>query len=132
MFTKPLLLFSAAFMALMGLMATFLPQEMLAFAGALPDEVMTRIVQLLGALHLVLAMLNWMARDFIIGGIYNRPIAMANFLHFIVAGMALAREVAAGQTAAPWLVVTAVYVIFSIWFALVLFTHPGKKAAPTA
>jgi hypothetical protein len=36
-------------------------------------------------------MLNWMAKGTIIGGIYNRPIAIANLTHFLIGGLALAK-----------------------------------------
>ena len=34
-------------------------------------------------------MLNWMAKGTLIGGIYNKPIAIGNFTHFTIGGLAL-------------------------------------------
>jgi len=48
---------------------------------------------LLGALYVDFAMLNWMVKGSLIGNIYNRPVAVANFTHFLVGGLALAKGV---------------------------------------
>jgi hypothetical protein len=72
-------------------------------------------------------MLDWMAKESVIGGIYNRPIAIGNLVHFLVAGLALVKAVAAGQRSAPLLVLAAVYALLAIAFARIAF-----GASPTA
>ena len=48
--------------------------------------------QACGVLYLGFAILNWMAKDDLIGGIYSRPVAMGNFLHFFTIAMALVKS----------------------------------------
>ena len=39
------------------------------------------------------AMLNWMAKGVIIGGIYSRPIVIANLAHFLIGDLELIKAV---------------------------------------
>lgn len=117
---------SAALLGLLGLAASFLPHEILTFAGSEPDRVSAIIVQVTGGLYFGFAILNWMAKDIQIGGIYSRPLAMGNFTHFAIVSIALSKSVFAGPDA--WLLGAAlVYLAFAVWFGLVLFTHPSAK-----
>jgi len=125
--TRLLMASSAAFMALIGLAASFLPQEVLSQAGVPPVTVLVVLVQVTGALYLGFAMLNWMARGVLIGGIYSRPLAMGNFLHFAVVAATLAKAMTAVDLRVVYLS-AAIYIVFAVWFALVLFTHPIRKA----
>jgi hypothetical protein len=95
--------------------------------GAPPAPFLTLFVQIAAALYLSFAVLNWMASGSTIGGVYNRPVAMANFFHFFVAAIALVKAVMAGQRAV-WLLVAAVlYVLFTAAFGwLVFFWSPVK------
>jgi hypothetical protein len=116
--TKLLMNLSAAWMALLGLIATFLPQEVLAHYGAAPDRHAALFLQVLGAAYLGFAMMNWMAREVLIGGIYSRPLAMGNMVHFVVGGLALVKG--------GLIVVALVYAAFAVWFGMVVFKHPLK------
>lgn len=124
--TKALMSVTAAFLALAGLAATFLPQELLAAAGVPASGVLPVIVQLAGALYLGFALLDWMARDSPIGGIYNRPVALANQFHFFVGALALMKASGHGNPLAVSLLAIP-YVLFAIAFSyLVFFASPGK------
>ena len=89
------------------------------------------LVQLLGALLLAFAMLNWMAKDNLIGGIYNRPVAVANLLHFAVGAITLAKVVLRRSKPVYIVAAAAVYVTFAIGFAAVVFGNP-VKAEPSS
>src|SRR5690554_807445 len=95
--TNVLMVLSALLMALLGMAATFLPQEIAAYAGAEADALMVLVVQATGALYLGFAFLNWTARANLMGGIYSRPVALGNFLHFAMVTLALGKAVLAGQ-----------------------------------
>jgi hypothetical protein len=117
--TKLLMLSSAIFMLALGLIATFAPEK---FSGQAPAGSLAALaVQAAGALYLGFAILNWMAKDNAIGGIYSRPVALGNLLHFFAVAMTLLRVVAAGNRQGPILASTALYLIFAVWFGLVVF-----------
>jgi len=119
--TKILMASSALVMAALGVAATFLPQEIVAALGGGGGRTLPLLVQVLGASYLGFAMLNWMAKESLIGGIYSRPVSMGNFLHFAVAGIALVKAVVAGERAVAVLVCTAIYVVFAVAFGAVVF-----------
>jgi len=129
LYTKALMTGAAAVMLSAGLVTTFAPQELLARYGGPPGAIPGLVVQAAGALYLGFAMLNWMAKDNLIGGIYSRPVAMGNFLHFFALAAALAKAVAGGHTETPILAAAAIYLVFAVWFGLVAFTSPLPKNA---
>lgn len=126
--TRVVMTASAVFMAAVGLAASFLPQEILASLDVPPNGGLTILVQIGAALCLALAMVNWMARESLIGGIYNRPVAMGNFTHFFIGAIVLAKGLLAGQTAWLW-AACAIYALFTLGFGLVAFGSPVKTSA---
>lgn len=120
---------SALVLAVCGVAASFLPQEILAAIGVAPHVVMTAIVQLLGALLLAFAMVDWMAKDSLIGGIYNRPVSIGNLVHFAVGAITLGKLVLAGGAPRAVLVAAAVYAVFAVAFATLVF---GSGVTPAA
>ena len=118
---------SAGFLAALGVGITFLPQELLAHMGAQNQGNLVLLMQLLGALYLGLAVLNWMNRGTLIGGIYGRPVSMANFFNFSVGALALVKGVVAHQFMIEVAVMATIYSTFGVWFGLVLFTHPSPR-----
>ena len=124
--TRLLMRASAVFVGVLGASATFLPQEILVRAGTLPIGFSVVLVQIAGALYLGFAILNWMAQGNIIGGIYSRPVAIANLAHFTIAGLALMRFILGGQHAAEVIVGAAAYTAFAVLFTLVAFGHPPR------
>jgi hypothetical protein len=130
MHTNLLMSTSALLMALLGIAATFFPQEILAYAGAGPTGLAVLIVQVAGGLYLGFAMLNWMARANLIGGIYSRPVALGNFLHFVVVAAALGKALLGGLLTPAVVAGTAAYTVFAVWFGFVLFTHPAQHGEP--
>ena len=84
--------------------------------------------QIVGALYFGFAMLNWMTKESLIGGIYNRPIAVANLTHFMIAGLALVKAVASNpELPKPVWVAAGAYAVFGILFMIILFRHPVKS-----
>ena len=120
---------SAIFMGILGIAASFLPQEILIYFDSHANKPVVLIVQITGALYMGFAILNWMAKGNLIGGIYSRPVALGNFLHFTIVALALLKALIAGQNAIEIVMGTAVYLIFAMWFGFILFGSPVKKAA---
>ncbi len=59
--------------------------------------------QLLAAAWLGVAALNWLQRATVLGGIYGRPVVLANLALYLVSALSLLRVVAGGAApAAVW------------------------------
>jgi hypothetical protein len=126
--TKLLMSLSALFMAGLGVVASFLPQEVAAHFGARPDFHTVLVIQITGALYLGFAILNWMAKGVLIGGIYSRPVALGNFLHFAVVAISLLKTLTTGVRASEIIVAAAIYSLFGAWFGAVFFTSPTSSS----
>jgi hypothetical protein len=125
--TKILLISSCIFLGISGAILTFIPDEIISSLSITPNPISTLSLQLLGALYLGFAMLNWMVKGSLIGGIYNKPIAVANFMHFGVAAFALIKIISKIQIHSEFIIsLTIVYAIFAILFAYVFSTNPSK------
>jgi len=122
--TRLLMTLSAALNAAVGVAASFVPHEILNYVGVSATPFTVSVIQLAGALYLGFALLNWMARGTLLGGIYGRPIGIANVAHFAMAAIMLVKLVLGGQREAVLLVGTLIYVITAAWFVLVVF-GPG-------
>ena len=125
---------SALFMAVLGFVATFLPQELVGYSSSQANELVVSVIQVTGALYWGFAILNWMARSNLIGGIYSRPVALGNFLHFVMVALTMWRLVGDGHTTIEVVLAAVVYTGFAVSFGLVLFTHPhtSKQGAKEA
>ena len=129
--TRIVMIASALVLGLLGLIASFLPHEVLAYAGEVSTGLLPFLVQIIGALYLGFAMMNWTAKDSLIGGIYNRPVAFGNFMHFVVGAIALGKGAVALSFTTPLVLAAILYAIFAIAFAIVFFTSPVKRTDAT-
>ena len=124
--TKLLMISSASVMGVAGVLLQFIPHEILNYFGADSSGINSLFVQIAGALYLGFAMMNWMAKTVLIGGIYARPLAIGNFVHFTVGALALIKYAfAASGSPVVWLLAAA-YSLLAILFGYVFFTHPLK------
>lgn len=122
--TRFLMMASALFLAIIGIIATFAPELILRFLDNAPSDAVLLIVQILGALYLGFAALNWMARENLIGGIYSKPLVVANLMHFMVGGLAIIKVVAVTPALQPLWPLALIYAVFAIAFGLVMNRHP--------
>lgn len=126
--TKLLMTVSALFMAVMGILFSFLPQEIMAHFNIESNVITLLFLNLLSALYLGFGMLNWMSKGSYIGGIYNKPIAIGNLLHYAVGAIVLFKITAnMGEHSSYIIPLTSIYIIFSILFFYVFKTNPEKK-----
>lgn len=124
--TKIIMISSCIFLAAVGVTLTFIPDEIILSLNVKPDPIITLSFQLLGALYLGFAMLNWMAKGSLIGGIYNKPITIGNFMHFGVGALALVKLIPETQNNLEITIpLVIVYVIFTILFGYVFRTNPS-------
>lgn len=117
--TRLLMTASAVLMAAAGGLGTFLPDEILRYGRMTPEKGAALMVQLIGGLYLALATLDWTARGNLMGGIYARPVVLANFAYFWIATLTMARAVSTGG--GPLVAALAIHAVLAVWFALVLF-----------
>ena len=76
--TKILMTSSALILGLAGVFALFVPEVLLPAAAGTTSV----LVQLMGALYFSFALMNWTAKDSLIGGIYARPGSEDEGLHW--------------------------------------------------
>jgi len=86
------------------------------------------IVQIAGALYAGFAGLNWMGKANLIGGIYGRPVAIGNLLHFLVAGIALLKAAPHSAESALIWALAAVYAVLAASFAFIVFGNPLRAS----
>ncbi len=119
--TDLLLMASAAVYGLAGLAGTFFPDMLAMSTAGAASPALVLVIQFAAAAYCGFAMLNWMLRDTPIGGIYGRPLVVANVLHFFMVAMVLTRLVLHGARGPLHLAVTAVAWIFAAAFGRILF-----------
>ncbi|MBE9584990.1 hypothetical protein IM792_11070 [Mucilaginibacter sp. JRF] len=126
--TKLIMTVTAIFLAVMGIALTFAADDIIKAFVAQPTEILSIATQLLGATYFGFAMLNWMAKGSNIGGIYNKPLVLANFAHFFIGGAMLVKTVFRGNSDLPAAlsVVAGIYAGLAVIFAVIMFRHPAK------
>jgi hypothetical protein len=123
--TKIILTITAITLGSVGIIFTFTPDVILDYLNIDSNSTTLFLIQILGALYFAFGMLNWMTRSSLIGGIYNRPIAIANFTHFFIVGLALIKKLIADPnlTFTFWLL-GSIYLLFAVLFGMILFRRP--------
>jgi hypothetical protein len=119
--TNPLLALSAIAYSAGALPLLFMPEELMTAVGAESTPVGATLLQLLAGALFGFAMLNWMSRHSRLGGIFGRPLVLANFAQAAVAVPALARIVLAGDHSLPLVVALGIYGLLLIAFGAKLF-----------
>ena len=126
---KILMTASSIFSGVLGISFIFFPDEIVSYLGIEANVITLLFFQLLSSLYLGFGILNWMAKGTLIGGIYNRPIAIGNFMHFGVGAITLVKLVFIIQVHTEIIIpLTILYAIFAIAFAYVFMTNPNKVA----
>ena len=126
--TKIVMIASTLFLAFMGFNFSFLSNEFLNLLNIDSNQITVLLFQLLGALYLGFAILNWMAKGTLIGGIYNKPIAIGNFMHFGIGAITLIKIALKIETYTEIIIpLTVVYTLFALAFAYIFMNHPKSK-----
>jgi uncharacterized membrane protein len=109
-----------------GITALFAPELILSLQKIQTIGSSTLLVQLLGALYFGFAMMNWTVKDSAIGGIYARPVSLANFSHFFSGALLLVKYLFASLS--PFvLVLTVIYILYALGFYWLVFHATGLK-----
>ena len=125
--TKILMTSSALVLGAAGIFALFLPEWILSAQGATATEAMSMLVQLMGALYFAFALMNWTAKDGVIGGIYARPVSLGNFAHFFAGALLLVKAQFSSEFSWLGFVVMLVYVFYALCFYWLVFRATGIK-----
>lgn len=123
MFSRTLMMASSLFMAIAGFIASFFPQEILHYLELTTPRLAIVIIQILGALYLGFALLNWMAKGVLIGGIYGKPLLMGNLLHFMMVALALIKT-SVNHPSLEIILGLIMYSILAAGFCYLLFNTP--------
>ena len=123
--TKILMTTSSLVLGLAGLFALFAPENLLAMLGVPMVNPLSVFIQLMGALYFSIALMNWTAKDSIIGGIYARPVSLGNFAHFFSGALLLAKYVLSNGFNISILLILVVYAIFASLFYWLVFRATG-------
>lgn len=125
-----LLLVAAAAVCLVAAVALlFAADDLLRLATGTAPALDVAVLQLLGAALFGFAMLDWMNRYARIGGIYGRPLVVANFAHFATAALMLGHLATAGPLR-PWIAgPLAVYAALAVGFAVAMVRDPATGSA---
>jgi hypothetical protein len=121
---------SAALLAAGGIALLFLPDSILpALAPGFPAHA-TWLGQLVGAGWLAVAALNWLNKRTLIGGIYGRPLVLANLILYFIGTMVLLRALRDPATPPVLWWVAAPHVVMATVYGAVLFKGPfgGRDA----
>ena len=124
--TRFLLLSSAVFLAILGFLGSFLSAETIVVLGTEPHSMTIMMGQLAGALYLGFAIMNFYNRRAPMGGIYGRPLGLANLIHFLLGALMLIKLVIGDFRDPPILILTIGYSVFAVGFGMILFTDPSK------
>lgn len=126
--SKFLLLSSAVFLGIFGIALSIFPAETAAYAGIDMGPVSVVSLQLLGAALLGFALLNWMSRNSIIGGIYGKPLLIANLVHFLMGSLALIKMVKdVDKHFGVMVILTVIYSLLTIGFVAAFVINPKQK-----
>jgi len=114
-------------MGITGTAFLFLPIEILNNIGENPSFFNTIFIQIFGGLYFSFALINWMAKGNLIGGIYSKPLAIGNFSHFFIGSITLIKAAFSVPEMIYLWIIGLIYLIFAITFALVAFGNPLSK-----
>jgi hypothetical protein len=121
--TKIIMSISSIFLAVLGLLALFLPKEIMASLNSSDMGNSPLIVSILGAAYLGFAFLNWNSRSITIGGIYAKPLSLGNFVHFAISFITIIKISLNSDSILLW-TLTLFYGFLAFSFGKITFTHP--------
>lgn len=124
--TRILMSLSAAWLLILALAVSFAGPKFLAAMGVETTSAAAPLLKLLGAALLGFAIMDWMAKAVMIGGIYARPLAAGNFLYFAVGTLSLLKPLINGVLPPALIVALVIHALFAVAFGWLLF---GQGAA---
>ena len=127
--TKLLMTSSSLALGLAGIVSLFAPDSLLSILNAPITRQSLLSIQMMGALYFSFALMNWAAKDSAIGGVYARPVSLANFGHFLIGTLLLAKYQLSNEFNPSIAVMLIVYAIFVSLFYWLVFRATGIAVA---
>jgi len=124
--SRILLSTTAAVLAAGGLALLFAPEAVLGLLGHQPFAPLWPM-QMLAAAWLGFAILAWVSRGSVAGGIYGRPVVLANLAHFMISALVLVRSALDGRFSLPMGVLLAVTAVLATAYGWRLFQGPPER-----
>ena len=125
--TKILMTTSAILLGILGIIFSFFPDEIIAYLNIDSNPISIFFLQILSSLYLGFGIMNWMAKGSIIGGIYNKPIAIGNMMHFGAGTIAMLKIIFKVQVHTEIIIsFTVIYTMLALSFAYVFMNNPSK------
>ncbi len=128
--TKAIMMGSAGVFVILGGVTLFFPQELVAALGLDPAAQLP--VQLLAGGLFAIAVLNWTGRGAIYGGIYGRPIVLANFGFGTITGGSLISAIMDGALASSSWPLAGIFVAQALCFAMMMWRPPWPADSPSS
>lgn len=129
--TRFILTLSSIIFGAAGVFSLFAPDFLLLSAGLDENSSLLKLfIQLLGAFYCAMAMMNWMAKDSLIGGIYARPVSYCNFVHFLMGVLLLVKYQISEPLNPAVLLALVVYALFAAFFSWLVFISGGTRQNP--
>lgn len=123
--TRIIMTANALFMGGLGLLISFFPQEIMQLMKAQENALSLLILQLLSAFYLAFGILNWMSKRSAIGGIYAKPLATANLVHYAIGALAFMKVVSNIEVyRGVFFTLTIAYISFAALFFFIARTNP--------
>lgn len=119
-FSKSLMIAASLVLALVAVALIFASEEWATNFGIQPSAALNITAQVLGAFMASFAMLNWMSKGMTLGGIYGRPIVIANLLHFSMNAILFIKLSVANSEPILW-AAAAISAVLALAFARLAF-----------
>lgn len=121
-----LLIASAVVYFIASVAAIFAGDELLKLAGADGTSLELALLQLLGAAVFSLAMLNWMNRYSLTGGIFGRPLVLVNFANSAISALMLIHLARQDGISTALGIALGIYALLALAFGAKLFVAPRE------
>lgn len=124
-FNKTIMITSGFLNGILGIVLTFLPQEIGGWLGMTSQtgaEILA--LQLLGGALFGFGMLNYMGRNAILGGIYGKPIILGNMVFHFIAALELIKYMFEADHYGFLLVAAMLYAFLAAAFIRMNFSSP--------
>lgn len=118
---------NAGLCGLLGLLTSFLPEEILSFLGLEVSVASSFLIKALGVFFIGWSLVNYMIRNLTLGGIYGRPIIAGNLAHFGIGTIILVKLALTFQHPNTYLLIFIVlYCSLSIGYLKLLTYDPTR------